>query len=160
MKTQTSERGNRRRRYLVNSRTQLRIVGWIFLISIAVLATVAFGVIGYVFNICQTGVLSPMDESVYQSTGFRPCPVIIVITFWLLLTFLAWFAFRLTHRIAGPVHKFRSAAQSVAKGDYNIPVIRLRRKDELKELADDLNYMIDRLKQREKEKGENPEKTG
>jgi HAMP domain-containing protein len=158
MKTETPERGNRRRHYLVNSRTQIRILGWIFLISIAVVATIAFAIVCYMFNICQTQVISPMDESVYHSTGIRPCPIVIIILFWLLITFLAWFSFRLTHRIAGPIHKFRSAIQSVAKGDYNIPVIRLRKKDEFKELADDLNYMIDSLKERERQKRENPEK--
>lgn len=153
MKTDTLERGNRRRHYLVNSRTQMRILGWIFLITIAVVATIAFAVVCYMFNICQTQILYPLDESVSKSTGIRPCPILIIVVFWLLLTYLAWFAFRLTHRIAGPIHKFRSAIQAIAKGDYDIPVIRLRKKDEFKELADDLNYMIDTLKQREKQSG-------
>lgn len=157
MNTETSKRGNRRHHYLVNTRTQIRILGWIFLITIAVVATIGFAILCYTFNICQTRVITPMDETVYHSTGIRPCPIVIILIFWLFLTFLAWFAFRLTHRIAGPIHKFRSAVQSLAKGDYDIPVIRLRKKDEFKELADDLNYMIDCLKQKEKQKGGNPE---
>ena len=157
MNTETSKRANRRRHYLVNTRTQVRLLGWIFLITIAVVATIGFTILGYVFNICQTLTITPMDESVHQSSGIRPCPIVIIILFWVLLTFLAWFAFRLTHRIAGPINKFRSAIQSVAKGDYDIPVIRLRKKDEFRELADDLNYMIDHLKQKEKQKKGNAE---
>jgi methyl-accepting chemotaxis protein len=148
MNTKSSEKGYKRRQYLVNTPNQLHLLGWIFLITIAVVATISFAILCYVFNLCSAQTVGSLDETMYQSTGIRPCPIIILVIFWLFLTYIAWYAFRLTHRIAGPIYKFRSVVQSIAKGDYDIPVIHLRKRDEFKELADDLNYMMDNLKNR------------
>src|SRR5437763_9688215 len=52
-----------------------------------------------------------------------------------------------THTIAGPLYRMERVAAEIAEGDLSL-FTRLRPKDELKELADALNYMSCGLAQR------------
>lgn len=57
---------------------------------------------------------------------------------------LLWGAFSIfiTHRFAGPVFRVRKAAKAIANGDLT-DRIKLRKGDDLSELADDINAMAD-----------------
>jgi len=131
--------------YLVNKRTQFRLLGWIFLVSIGLVALVAMAVLFYYLNVCR---MIESAEPSLKAGGLRDCPIILGLVTWLFLTLLAWLSFRLTHRIAGPAYKFQQVIQSVTTGNYDIPLIRLRKEDELLELAEGLNFMLDSLRSR------------
>ena len=141
----TSQKIQPRKKYLVNKRTQFRLLGWIFLVSIGLLSLVALTVLLYYMNICS---VVEGAEPGLKWGGLRPCPIILLVLFWILLTLLVWISFRLTHRIAGPAYKFQQVIQSVATGNYDIPMIRLRKEDDLLELAEGLNSMLDSLRSR------------
>ena len=49
-----------------------------------------------------------------------------------------------SHRIAGPVYRFERSAKVIAEGDLSLR-IRLRKGDELQELADAFNQMTESL---------------
>ena len=51
----------------------------------------------------------------------------------------------ITHKIAGPVYRFRKVFAEVSKGNLNITV-RLRKRDEFKDLAEELNMVIGELR--------------
>ncbi len=72
-------------------------------------------------------------------------PVIICIL--ILVPVMAWDAIKFTHRLVGPIVRFRSALQSVAKGEPIRP-IKLRQDDYLEELRDDFNMMLEELQKR------------
>jgi hypothetical protein len=65
----------------------------------------------------------------------------------ILVPFFAWDAMRLTHRVAGPIYRFRQTILSITSGE---PVrrIKLRDGDHLNEVADDINEMLDALEER------------
>lgn len=51
----------------------------------------------------------------------------------------------ITHKIAGPVYRFKKALAEIARGNLEVSV-KLREKDDLKDLAEDLNMVIDELR--------------
>jgi hypothetical protein len=65
----------------------------------------------------------------------------------LLVPVMAWDALRFSHRLIGPLVRFRQAMQSVARGEPIRP-IKLRKGDHLIEFQDDFNAMLQSLQQR------------
>lgn len=57
-------------------------------------------------------------------------------------------ALQFSHRIAGPLPKIYRALNDIGNGDFSVRLT-LRKKDELKELADHINRMAEKLKARE-----------
>ena len=52
-----------------------------------------------------------------------------------------------THRIVGPLYRFRKTIQAITAGD-EVELLRLREGDQLQEMKDDLNEMLRALHQR------------
>ena len=53
-----------------------------------------------------------------------------------------------SHRIAGPLPKIYQALQDIGNGNFNVKLF-LRKQDELRELAENINQMAAKLKERE-----------
>ena len=53
---------------------------------------------------------------------------------------VAFICIKITHAIAGPVYRMEHVARSIGEGDLT-NIIKLRHKDELKDLADSMNEM-------------------
>jgi len=60
------------------------------------------------------------------------------------LGFIVWLGLVASHRIAGPIYRFKKAMKEVAAGSQNVR-IKLRDKDQLKDVADVFNEMMDAL---------------
>jgi two-component system phosphate regulon sensor histidine kinase PhoR len=54
-------------------------------------------------------------------------------------------AFIFSNNLSGPIHELIAASQRVAKNDFNVKVF-LRNRDELRDLADNFNDMVSRIK--------------
>ena len=65
----------------------------------------------------------------------------------ILVPFFAWDAMRFTHRVAGPIYRFRQTILAITAGE---PVrrVKLRNGDQLNEVADDINDMLEVLEER------------
>jgi hypothetical protein len=61
-----------------------------------------------------------------------------------LLPVLAWDVVKFTHRMVGPIHRFRTTIQALAAGTPVRP-IRLREGDFLTDMRDDFNQMLETL---------------
>jgi len=147
MNTEKPEKHQKRIHYLLNKRLQVRMLGWMFLITVAVVASIAFAITIYIFNICRVEAFDSLNNT--GVSIILPCTLIAGIILWFVLTVIAWIAFRITHRIAGPAHKFHQVIQSIIQGNLDIAEIRLRKKDELHELAQDLNQLVQTLQERQ-----------
>jgi len=55
-----------------------------------------------------------------------------------------------SHRIAGPIYRIRMDIEKVLAGEKDIRIV-LRKKDSLKEIADSINQLIERLRESEQE---------
>ena len=60
---------------------------------------------------------------------------------------MAWDAIRFSHRLVGPLVRFRRTMQEVTRGEPVRP-IKLREGDHLLDLRDDFNEMLDSLQRR------------
>jgi hypothetical protein len=56
-------------------------------------------------------------------------------------------AVRETHRVVGPIYRFRKTLQAVTNGD-EVALVKLRQRDHLQDLKDDLNVMLRALEDR------------
>ena len=72
-------------------------------------------------------------------------PVIVCIL--ILVPVMAWDAIRFTHRLVGPMVRFRATMQAIARGEPVRP-IKLRDGDYLDDLRDDFNKMLEELQKR------------
>lgn len=61
-----------------------------------------------------------------------------------LMPVLAWDAVKFSHRLLGPLYRFRKTVQSIADGESVRP-IKLRKADYLGEFRDDFNRMLESL---------------
>jgi hypothetical protein len=66
---------------------------------------------------------------------------ILLFSFGMLLPLTLVVGILVTHRIAGPVHRFEQHLRQVARGEQVGPC-RIRKGDELRELCDDINLAI------------------
>lgn len=71
----------------------------------------------------------------------------VVICLLVLVPVMAWDAIRFTHRIVGPLVRFRRAMQEITRGEAVRP-IKLRQGDYLNDLRDDFNLMLEALQRR------------
>jgi len=71
----------------------------------------------------------------------------VLVCLWLLVPVMAWDAIRFTHRLVGPVVRFRRTMQELAQGQLVRP-IKLREGDYLTELRDDVNQLLEALQRR------------
>lgn len=60
------------------------------------------------------------------------------------ISILAIISFYITHKLAGPIYRFEKTAKDVIDGDLSLR-IRLRKKDDLKELANLFNRLLEKL---------------
>jgi hypothetical protein len=94
----------------------------------------------YIWRLLEEGPGNPVDQYARVLRDFAP--VLIFLAF--LMPVLAWDAIRFSHRLVGPLGRFRSAFQSLAAGQPVRP-IKLRDGDFLVDMRDDFNQMLDAL---------------
>lgn len=71
----------------------------------------------------------------------------VTICLLILVPVMAWDAIRFSHRIVGPLVRFRRTMQEIANGDTVRP-IKLREGDYLDDLRDEFNQMLEALQRR------------
>jgi nitrogen fixation/metabolism regulation signal transduction histidine kinase len=74
-------------------------------------------------------------------TGVAYSLMFAVVTVVFLGLLLIYDAVKLTHRIVGPLYRFRMTVKAIAAGE-EVDLVRLRKGDYLTELQDDFNEMI------------------
>ena len=137
----------RRTRYFIDRGLQLRfarfVVVFVFIASAATALTVfftTFSMLGEkLADVYPQGRLVAIFRSVY---------IAFFIDLAVILPFIFWGSILFSHRIAGPMPKIYRALKAIGDGDFNINLV-LRKHDELKELADGINEMARKLKERE-----------
>ena len=65
----------------------------------------------------------------------------LVLTFVLLVMVFVYDTVRFTHRVAGPIYRFRQTINAIARGEQ-VDLVRLRKGDLLIEMRDEFNDML------------------
>jgi len=132
---------SRRKTYLIKKGFQSRLITVILLLVIIV-ANITGGVVYAIVKIDsfrmfleQTFNLSSADDILL------PAVVLAEIVSFIIVGIISLFV---SHRMAGPVYRFERVTEGISEGDLTIH-IRLREKDEFKDLAEAFNEMIQKL---------------
>jgi len=97
----------------------------------------------FAWRLAAEGVGDLGDQFVRMLRDYLPVGVCLL----LLVPVIAWDAIRFTHRLVGPMVRFRNTMQTIAEGEAVRP-IRLRQGDYLTDLRDDFNHMLESLQRR------------
>jgi len=133
----------RRRHYLVHH-LQFRLLAAVlvyFLVAVAGVVVVLFGPL----------VLNFLGNPEYSTENYDAAGVFLRLHlhFWPLVLLIAiviiFHSIQISHRIAGPLYRFRKVFAAVANGDLSVNS-RIRRKDYLKGEAEALEEMISSLR--------------
>src|SRR3990172_1504747 len=133
-------RKDRRFRILLNrfqGKLLLRFVGYWLVYQICMWNFLLF------WQLLEEGKGNPIEQYARFFGAHYP----MLFCFAALVPFFAWDAARLTHRVAGPIHRIRQTLQAVT-ADQPIRPVKLRDGDHLGEVVDDLNAMLESLKRR------------
>lgn len=128
-----------KKKRLVRPGLQLRLIGvFSTLLAMAALFQVA---------LLAAGLERMLPESARQGLDqVRLFGLTIVVTLAIWVPLVAAVGIAVTHRIAGPVHRFEDHLGALARGE-NPGLCRLRPKDELHELGAAINAAVERLRQ-------------
>jgi methyl-accepting chemotaxis protein len=136
----------KRRRYLIKRDLQFR-----FAFVIAASMTFVIVVEYFSFYILWNVILKEVEGVPASVTAsmlrelFLSMSDMLALESIVLLAGFAVLAIFLSHRVAGPIYRFEESARAIASGDLSFK-IHLRKTDELKDLAADINNMIDNLR--------------
>jgi methyl-accepting chemotaxis protein len=143
----TEQKKYKRRQYIVDKGLQFRFVNILllymatfFLIVVAVIYFSGFRpLIIKLANVYPQAMLVAILNSVFLRLwiGFFLVAVVAVIS-----------AILVSHKIAGPLVRIKWALQQVIDGNYNFS-IRLRRRDQLKDVAGQINRLAETLKKKD-----------
>lgn len=137
----------RRKKYFVERALQLRFARFVLFFMFISCAITGCAVFYSTFAILSEklvgiypqGRLIEIFRSAYLAFGFG----LLVVT-----PIIFYGAIVFSHRVAGPLPKIYQALRRIGNGEWDDRLV-LRKNDELKELADVINEMADKLKQRE-----------
>jgi hypothetical protein len=119
------------------TRLTLRIAAYLALFMV-VLVNFLFA-----WKLMSEGVSNPWQQFLAMLWEHLPVGVLLLI----LVPVMAWDAMRFSHRLVGPMVRFRRTMQSIALGETVRP-IKLRDGDYLTDLRDDFNQMLESLQRR------------
>jgi methyl-accepting chemotaxis protein len=119
------------------SRLVVRIAGYFTLFLI-----VFFNLL-FAWKLAVEGINRPVQQ--YLSLLQDYFPVILCLA--ILVPVMAWDAIRFSHRLIGPLARFRSSMEAIARGEAVRP-IKLREADYLTDLCQAFNEMLDSLQRR------------
>ena len=91
----------------------------------------------FAWKLVTEGVHNPLEQLVSLLHQYLPIGVCLLI----LVPVMAWDAIRFSHKLVGPITRFRKCAQSIARGE-TVRLIKLREGDYLGEFRDEFNAML------------------
>ncbi len=136
-----------RRQYLVNRHLQLTYSGfivWIVGIGMVIAWLITYHTIwSYILTRVPQGIQLPQ---IIQEVNFRLFWTLVVPGF-IILVLVGWWQIFLLHRIAGPAYRLKRTMSNMKQGTWPEEV-RVRDRDFLKEVVEELNSLLNKEKER------------
>ncbi|MFH1776958.1 MAG: methyl-accepting chemotaxis protein [Candidatus Omnitrophota bacterium] len=133
-----------RRQYLIMKRLQVRYM-LLVLMSIVIVSAIIVWTVYFTHWALLTSDVTTQETKLTLSMIFQKINGLLLIQLPIMLMIVCLFSIYISHRIAGPVFRLTRSAHEVAGGNLGIN-IRLRRSDELKDLAGAFNIMIENIR--------------
>lgn len=137
----------RRKQYFVERGFQLRFAR--FVILFVFLASLLTGLTIFYTTFMMLGErLADVYPQGRLVAIFRSVHLALLVDMLIILPVIFWGSIIFSHRIAGPLPKIYRTLKGIGDGNFDVNLV-LRKRDELKELADIINEMAKKLKERE-----------
>lgn len=141
----------RRRKYVVDKRFQVRYIVLIILV-LALCVAVGISLATVAFQSLSSEELGTFERISKVNFLFW----LVLLGVLIMLVAVGFYGLRLSHRIAGPVYAFSRHLDLIKRGIYYSD-LKLRKKDEFKNLANSFNIALEALRAREREQIESLE---
>lgn len=129
-----------RSRYIVKLGLQMRYMGVVLLALLLVSMVVGWTVWFTIWKqICDPALTNEQLIDIFARGN-----EILLWKMLVAIVFICFVSIFVSHKIAGPVYRFEESAKTIASGDFSLR-IRLRKSDELHDLADAFNRMSESL---------------
>ncbi len=130
---------HKRKKYFIEKKLQSKYI----LISVLFLLiyTMLFIVILFTPYILPFYFDFPLEERIVAARGLLSLHQSVWPALGVVILIMGGLSIFVTHKIAGPVYRFKKTLAEISGGNLDV-VIRLRKRDDLKDLAEDLNLMI------------------
>lgn len=135
----------RRHKYMVDKRFQVRYIVLIILV-LALCIVVGISLAAVAFQSLSSEELGTFERISKVNFLFW----LILLAVLIMLVFIGFYGLRLSHRVAGPVYAFSRHLDFIRRGIYYND-LKLRKKDEFKNLANSFNIALETLRARERE---------
>lgn len=132
-----------RRQYLIDRRLQVKYI--ILTIVLLLTYTILFSAIIFVPHILNLSSNTSLDEQARAAQTLLNLHESVWPALGVVITILGVISIFVTHKIAGPAYNIKKTLANVAAGNLDSSV-KLRKKDELKDLAEDINEIINELR--------------
>lgn len=133
----------KRRKYLIDRRLQAKYA--LLTILLLLVYTFLFAAILFIPQILGLVASNTIDEQAKAARMLLNLHQSVWPALGLVAVILSTTSIFVTHKIAGPVYRFRKVLSEVSAGNLEIS-IKLRKRDDLKDLAEDLNNVISELR--------------
>ena len=135
-----NKRNYQRKKYLINKKLQMRYVRLVVAPTICVAAVVYYLV--YYLLIRHIAIPEIIVNNILAP--FKEANIILLILMPIILLPLVIGAIFMSHKIAGPMYRIEMELERILNGDLSKRII-LRKGDYMKEIADGINLLIDKL---------------
>ena len=132
-----------RKRFFIDKKIQTKYI--ILTILLLLIYTFLFAVILFLPYIIPLSFDYPIEEQTKAARMLLNLHQSVWPALGAVILIMSTLSIFITHKIAGPVYRFKKDLAEVSAGNLDI-TIRLREKDDLKDLAEDLNLMIKELR--------------
>ncbi len=139
---------NKRKKYLIQKVFQTKVI--FFVLLLIVLSSIISGIILYKRTNIDLGFHYGEAHSKLKNTGEILLPNVLVGNIIAIIFIGAAsivFTILLSHKIAGPLHRFEKNAEQIARGDLTI-VTKLRQNDQIHGLAESFSKMTIELREK------------
>jgi methyl-accepting chemotaxis protein len=116
------------------TRLTLRIAAYLF-VFLFVFCNLLFA-----WKMWSEGPIDPAGQFIATLKENAPAFILLVV----LVPVMAWDTIKFSHRLVGPLVRFRQTIQAIARGEAVRPV-KLREGDHLTEMRDEFNHMLEEL---------------
>ncbi len=141
---------NRRRHVLINPQFQIRFIIYLNIILFVCLSLYSWIILSVGESLAESNLITPDKAEELQS---RIIPYILVVhaVIHIVMTVVMLFV---SHRIAGPLIRFRNVIVSLIKNDYLAKPFNTRKHDYFDDLKDELNKLNQKMREDYLEKQE------
>lgn len=140
----------KRKTYLVNRQLQFRYAGFVLLLVMGVSIVSGYTIFYTLWSMLGEKLARVYPQGMLQEI-LRRTTLVLTLNLLIIAPFIVWISILYSHRVAGPLVRITRSLKEIGDGNFDVNV-KLRRADELKELAASINGMAASLK-RLKEQG-------